>query len=468
MSRAWLLSWLVLLACSQKPPHQASPTPARAATAQAERSCDYDVVVEQAPELVLRGRVACRGFQVARFEPVRRELTPDFELESSAPGSARYTVRLDRLARRVGSADIALRVGRSLLAPASSYLPRPVPQPSGVSVRLHVGTPPGLRFESGLARDGDGYVLMAHEIDVASYGVFGSFEVESMTLPLFAHADREALVTTAFLDARLHAPPRAVREWIGVAANAASRFWHGFPVPRVLIVIVPVPRKSGVSFGKLLPESGPAIVVYVGEHTPVEALRRDWILVHELFHLGVPSFVDEGKWFDEGLATYFEPLLRHRAGLLDDRELWSALGPGLKLGAAALSRQGLDELTTYRELYWGGAVLCFLADAEARRRSGGRLGLEDGLRRVLAAGGNASEVWALSDVLETVDRTLGAPLLSDLARRHARPNAVALPALLGPLGVSLDRDRSAPSSAAALSDVRRALERGSTPTPSAE
>ena len=463
MSRAWLVSWLVLLACSRQPSPQTSAPPARATTDRAERSCDYDVVVEESPELVLRGRASCRGFEVARFEPVSPELSPDFALWSDAPGSARYTVQLDRLARRVGSADVALRVGRSLLAPASSYLPRPVPQPSDVPVRLHVATSPGIRFETGLARDGDDYALMAHEIDVATYGVFGAFEVDSMTLPLFAHADREARVEALLLDAKLYAPPRAVRGWIGAAANAASRFWQGFPVPRVLIVIVPVPRRSGVLFGKLLPESNPAIVVYVGEHTTAEALRRDWILVHELFHLGVPSFVNEGKWFDEGLATYFEPLMRHRAGLLDDRELWGALGPGLALGADALGRRGLDELTTYRELYWGGALLCFLADSEARRRSRGRLGLEDGLRRVLAAGGNASRVWALSDVLETVDRTLGAPLLGELARRHTRAAAVPLPELLESLGVRLGRDEVALSNAASLADVRRALEHGVTP-----
>lgn len=45
-----------------------------------------------------------------------------------------------------------------------------------------------------------------------------------------------------------------------------------------------------------------------------EALQRDWVLVHELFHLGVPSFWRERRWLDEGLATYCEAVLRTRAG----------------------------------------------------------------------------------------------------------------------------------------------------------
>ena len=75
-------------------------------------------------------------------------------------------------------------------------------------------------------------------------------------------------------------------------------------------------------FGKLLPESAPGIVLWIGSQADQTALRDDWVLVHELFHIGVPSFNREGKWFDEGLATYFEPIIRVRAGLYDAHSAW--------------------------------------------------------------------------------------------------------------------------------------------------
>ena len=44
--------------------------------------------------------------------------------------------------------------------------------------------------------------------------------------------------------------------------------------------------------------------------------------MHELYHLGFPSFQGEGKWLDEGLATYYEPMIRARAGLRTETSLW--------------------------------------------------------------------------------------------------------------------------------------------------
>ena len=51
----------------------------------------------------------------------------------------------------------------------------------------------------------------------------------------------------------------------------------------------------------------------IGERAGARELATDWILTHELFHLGVPSFWHEGRWLDEGLATYYEPVLRTRS-----------------------------------------------------------------------------------------------------------------------------------------------------------
>jgi predicted metalloprotease with PDZ domain len=53
-------------------------------------------------------------------------------------------------------------------------------------------------------------------------------------------------------------------------------------------------------------------------------LRADWVLAHELFHLGVPS-MPGGAWLDEGLATYYEPVLRTRAGLVSEMATWTEL-----------------------------------------------------------------------------------------------------------------------------------------------
>ena len=207
-----------------------------------------------------------------------------------------------------------------------------------------------------------------------------------------------------------------------------------------------------------MPESEPGIALLLGQHASRKALYSDWILVHELFHLGVPSFYGEGKWLDEGLATYYEPIIRVRAGLYTEVELWDELEKSLPQGLPAFTELGLEQARDFRGVYWGGALACLAADVQARQR---RLdvGLEVGLRALRNAGGIASEVWSLADVIATVDGALGQPTLGPIAAQHGeRGSPFDLGQLLGELGVTRGVDgRITLSDAAPLAAVRRAI-----------
>jgi predicted metalloprotease with PDZ domain len=228
-----------------------------------------------------------------------------------------------------------------------------------------------------------------------------------------------------------------------------------------MVVVIPESGRSGVLFGKVLPESSPAIALLVGRHTKKTDLDRDWILVHELYHLGFPSFQAEGKWLDEGLATYYEPIIRTRAGLRTEASLWEEFVSAMPQGLGAVGRDGLENAQSFRGIYWGGAIVALLADIEIRRRSGGKQGLEDGLLTLLDNDGHASEVWDLKDAIGVVDRTIGAPVLGDLAARYAtRGHPLELDRLFSDLGVKrtavgVKLDDSAP-----LARVRRAIVHG--------
>jgi hypothetical protein len=226
------------------------------------------------------------------------------------------------------------------------------------------------------------------------------------------------------------------------------------------VFVVPLPRRRSVVFGKLLPESAPGIVLLLGSEAEERDLAADWILMHELFHVGVPSFYKEAKWFDEGLATYFEPILRVRAGILPEHELWAEFARDMPRGVPALTRHGLERSPDYAGVYWGGAVFCLLADVAIRERSQLSKGLEDAVRAVFDAGGVAWDVWSLEQTLAIGDRELDVPVLAPLARRYANhPAPLDFEALLQRLGVvrhghSIELRDDAP-----LAAVRRAIVR---------
>ncbi len=212
---------------------------------------------------------------------------------------------------------------------------------------IAVHTPPGESFISGLTPAGPVYRLETQEIRVGAYSVFGRFHLARFELPgpgaLSRHTQTTAQVTVATLDAPFDPPHALVTRWVRDSALAVARFWGGFPVKHALVIVIPTPGQSGVVFGKVLPESSPAIVVLVGQHADCESLYSAWVLVHELFHTGSPSYVDEGKWFDEGLATYYEPLIRARAGWLGERAVWREFAHAMPDGLPALAEGGLEK-----------------------------------------------------------------------------------------------------------------------------
>ena len=108
--------------------------------------------------------------------------------------------------------------------------------------------------------------------------------------------------------------------------------------------------------------------------------------------------------------------------------------------------------------YLYGAIACLVADVEARKRQLER-GLEVGLRKLRDDGGNASEVWALSDAVACIDDALGAPTLGPIVEQHAgHGSAFDLSALLRDLGVTRWRDGTLNlSDKAPLAAVRRAI-----------
>jgi len=406
---------------------------------------------------------SCEASGELEFMVARTELAD--AVETSAKGGSErgswrsaakrieYRVDLAKLADAGQDVDSAARVGQSFAAPMSSVLLVPEPLTTDIPVTVWVETEPLQAFATGLllGEQADSYRLMAHEIPVATYFAFGKLERKTLDIS-------GARIELTKLDGRMDQSLSALASWIERSAQAVRAFYGEFPMPRTSVTLLPVSGRSTVVFGKVLPESAPGIVLLVGEHADNKALYSDWILIHELFHLGVPSFYGEGKWLDEGLATYYEPIIRVRAGLYTEAQMWDELERSLPQGMPAYTQLGLEQASDFRGIYWGGAIACLVADVEARKRNVTR-GLEVGLIALRKAGGNASEVWSLKDAIASIDDALGEPTLAVVAKQHAaigRP--FDLTGLLRSLGVARAKNGSIQLiETAPLAAIRRSI-----------
>jgi hypothetical protein len=412
------------------------------------------VKAPHAPPFVVNVRARCDGRTVSGFAPDQGELDPFVtwgKLTKPEPVATEleYSVNLDGMAAKYERFDVAARFENSLIAGASSFLFAPTPAVDGVPITVTFDETEG--FATGLRREKDGYALESHEIRVATYTVFGARTVRRLDAP-------GSTLRMALLDGPLGLGTERVARWIETAFGAVTAFYAQPPDSEVLVVIAPIPKERGVKFGRLLPESAPGIVMLVGEKTSERDLADDWMLTHELFHIGTPSYGAKSGWFDEGLATYYEPLIRARAGLYSEKRVWEEFASEMPRGLGALTKVGLSNGETRDELYWGGGLFCLLADVEARRRTAGKRGLEDGLRAVLRAGGNSSVVWSLEETFEAMDQGIGVPVLGELAKRHMAHGApVDFPRLLAELGVVVGKRGVSLDEKAPLSAVRRAV-----------
>jgi hypothetical protein len=249
----------------------------------------------------------------------------------------------------------------------------------------------------------------------------------------------------------------AVLEWIAASARAVTAYEGRFPVATA-VVRIQSHGGNGVLWATARFARSPEIRVLMGQATRMEDLHRDWVMTHEMVHLGFPSLTEQNDWMEEGLATYLEPIARARVGAISAEEAWGRLVVFLPKGLPKDGDRGLDLTPTWGRRYWGGAGFWLLADVEVRRRTHGRRGLDDALRAIVAAGGTIGEAWEVDRVIATGDQATGVPVLRDLYRRMATsPDPIDLDELWRSLGVRCDGAHVALDDKAPLAAVRRAI-----------
>jgi len=281
------------------------------------------------------------------------------------------------------------------------------------------------------------------------------------------------LVGNASVEVHIEPGPLEVRnqdliEWVHWASDSVATYFGRYPVPLVQLRIIPT-GGSGVRAGKTFGEDdGGLIRIHVGRETKKADLEADWMLTHEMLHLGFPSMADKHHWIEEGIATYVEPIARVRAGHLDAHEMWFELVRDLHQGLPESGDKGLDNTHTWARTYWGGALYCFLGDLEIHKQTNNRKGLDDALRGILGAGGDIRRDWEITKALRIGDQSTGVSVLIPLYEKMKdQPYEVDLAAMWKDLGVERNGDTVRFIDSAPLAKVREAISYGATQAPSA-
>lgn len=215
---------------------------------------------------------------------------------------------------------------------------------------------------------------------------------------------------------------RDLTAWVTRMARATLSAYGRLPLADVQVLLVPARGNGhqGVVFGESTRGQGHGVTLFVDPSQPVAALDRDWVAVHELSHLFHPYLDDEGSWLAEGLATYYQNVLRARAGLLTQAEAWEQIDDGFARGRGA-TRRGNDmplgesgRRPNFMRIYWSGTAYWLEVDAELRRTSGNKLDIDEALHRFDDCCLPSYRAWQPAEFVAKLDALMG----TEVFRRH--------------------------------------------------
>lgn len=346
----------------------------------------------------------------------------------------RYVVDLAAAARQRGGIHGAYRIGDDLIASTNVWLWAPRERALNARVSATFELPERVQVSPLWVLDSETgrYRLDERAFRFTAYAAFGRFETVTVGVP-------GGCLRVSVLGGGVQMGREALVRSLSGSAEAVSMMFGRFPVEDASILAVPTPFSTSSPFGIVGRGSLPTVAILVGDRAEEERLARAWVPVHEFSHLAMPFVERTDAWLSEGIATYYQEVLRGRAGLVPARQAWANLDDGFRRGASdgtgrTLADESRDMMQTaaFRRVYWAGAAIALMADVAMRTRSRGEQSLDDGLERLRDCCANEIRPMSAREAIARIDggpsavfreiarRQLGSSDFPDLTETYAR------------------------------------------------
>lgn len=397
--------------------------------------------------------------------PRALRVTPDgIELPADVERPCvRYRVDL-AAAADIGDRAVARRVGKDVVVTHDVWIWRPTRYADEPTIRARFSLPPSVAVSSPWrASEGEGEGVLdvpRSTLRRRGYTAFGRFTVRELSVP-------GGTLHVTVLDGPLDNGQAPVFDWLSRAGRSVATLYGRFPREHTQVLVQPSPVGTGVRFGWVVRGGGPSVNLIVGRWVDEQSLSLDdeWIAVHEMSHLAIP-FVSLGEpWLSEGLATWYQNVLRARAGVISEREAWAELLDGFERGRSSITGKTLledsadmFETANFWRVYWAGTALVMLADVEIRRATGGARSLDGALHALSHCCLDTNLTLDALELVDRIDDVVGQPVFGDIARAgRADRRFPDTDGVLRALGVLDVRGRLALDDRAPLAHIRRQI-----------
>jgi predicted metalloprotease with PDZ domain len=288
----------------------------------------------------------------------------------------------------------------------------------------------------------------------------GRFELQTIDVP-------GAQIRLAALGDLTDDQNEKFRIWIKESVLAVASVFDSFPQSQPQVLVIPVGRRRMAALGaQVIRGGGMAVVLMVDENRLLEEFTGDWTATHEFSHMLFPYISSRDRWLSEGLASYYQNVLRARNGRLTETQAWQKLYEGFKRGekgthGGSLAQASRDGWRSTMRVYWSGAALMLQADMQLRETSGGRQSLDTALQSLSYCCLENGRTWRAKEMFAKLDELTGTEIFSALYDEHV--HAESFPDMRSTwkfLGVNTRRDQVSLIADAPLAEVRTSIMKG--------
>jgi predicted metalloprotease with PDZ domain len=258
-----------------------------------------------------------------------------------------------------------------------------------------------------------------------------------------------------------------LRFWIEETVTSVTTVNGHFPQPQPQVLVVAIgKRREAVVTAHVMRGGGLSAEFFVDETRPLEEFTGDWTATHEFSHMLVPYISSRDRWLSEGLASYYQNVLRARNGRLTETQAWQKLYEGFKRGENGTHGGSLAEATrngwrSTMRVYWSGAALMLKADTQLRETSGGSQSLDTALQSLSACCMKNGRTWRARELFTQLDKLTGTTIFTELYKKHVHEEGFPdMRTTWENLGIKTWRDRVSLSEDAPLAGVRSAIMKG--------
>ena len=204
------------------------------------------------------------------------------------------------------------------------------------------------------------YILPRYPKSLSSKAVIGNVHITSLNV-------KNAKLEIALIGTDDKKRLNEYIKWISDTAEILDTHTGLFPQRPVQIILAASgSQREAVPWAEVQRGGGASVHFYVDEFRDINAFYQDWTAVHELSHLYLPSLQTEDLWLSEGLATYYQIVLRAKAKITTASQGWQKLLNGFNRGKRADNGLNLRQTNATQHYYWGGTAYFFMADVAIR------------------------------------------------------------------------------------------------------